>query len=122
MTTATLNWRPKKEPWLPPDHDESSIYAIRALATGTANDGQQKLAWNYLMYVTGASEEYADLSFRPGPTGERDTVFAEGKRFVGLMLRKLLRPELTPEGSMIGPSAPELPRTKRQLKKRLSKQ
>jgi hypothetical protein len=90
-------WLPKKEPWFPPDYDEQVIYAIRAISYGEATAYQQGLFWRYLMYVCGSSEEFADLSFRPGQEGERATTFAEGKRFVGLQLRKLLRPELTPE-------------------------
>lgn len=121
MPTSTIVWRPKKDPWLPPDHDESSIYAIRALANGTANDGQQKTAWAYLMYLTGAAEEFADLSYRPGPEGRRDTDFAEGKRFVGLQIRKLLRPEYTPQGHIGEPQVetpgPRRPRTSRSKKK-----
>jgi hypothetical protein len=103
-------WRPKEEPWHPHDYDEQTVYAIRALASGTANEGQQKTAWQYLMYLTAASEEFQDLSFRPGPDGERSTNFAEGKRFVGQQLRKLLRPELTPEAVVGGNNAAPLSR------------
>lgn len=92
-----ISWKPKKDPWNPPDYDDEVVYAIRAMNTGTASDGQQKLAWSWLMYVTGAGDEFADMSFRPGPTGERDTVFAEGKRFVGLQMRKMLHPSVTPQ-------------------------
>ena len=118
--TTSIKWLPKKEPWLPPDHDEASIYAIRALASGTANDGQQKLAWAYIMYVTGASEEFADLSYRAGAHGDRDTAFAEGKRFVGLQLRKLFRPELTPHGQIREPHS-DLPQNARRARARASK-
>jgi len=91
-------WLPAKNPWHPPEYDEETVYAIRAVAEGIANDGQQKLFWRYLMYVTKASEEFADLSYRPDSEGgRRDTDFAEGKRFVGLMLRKLLRAEVNPK-------------------------
>ena len=36
------------------------------------------------------------MSYRPGEEGRRDTDFAEGKRFVGRELFKLLHPLLTP--------------------------
>lgn len=72
--------------------------AVRAFAAGVANDGQQKTVWHYIMYLTGASEEFYDLPFRPGVEGQRSTDFALGKTFVGLQLRKLLRSELTPDG------------------------
>lgn len=93
-------WLPKAEPHLPPDgsDDEQVIQAIRAFEAGIANAAQQQLAWRYLMYVSGASEDFADLSYRPlSKGGAAATNFAEGKRFVGLMLRKLLRPEYTPK-------------------------
>jgi len=93
-----MAWQDKKLPWEPPDYDDDVIYAVRALAAGIASDHQQKLAWTYLMHITKASDEFQSLSFRPGAAdGERATAFAEGKRFVGMMLRKLFRPELTPK-------------------------
>lgn len=91
-------WLPKPLPHIPPDHDEEVVYAIRAWSQGIASEGQQKCAWDYVMYVTGASEEFNDLSYRPDDKGgTRAMDFAEGKRFVGLMIRKLLRPEVTPQ-------------------------
>lgn len=99
-------WLPKPQPWLPPDHDDEVVNAIRAIEHGNANSAQQQTFWRYLMYVTAATEEFADLSFRPDDKGgRRATDFAEGKRFVGLMIRKLLRPEFTPK-----PEAPEMPK------------
>lgn len=111
MTTAFL---PKKLPWETPDYDEDAIYAIRALAQGVANSAQQATAWRYMMYITGATEEFADLSFRPDALGgERATAFAEGKRFVGMMLRKLFRPELTPAASEFGKEQDPVPTRRR---------
>jgi hypothetical protein len=90
-------WLPKAQPHIPPDYDEQVIYAIRAWSQGKASENQQMLAWDYVMYVTGASEEFNDLSYRPDKEGgTRAMDFAEGKRFVGLMIRKMLRPEVTP--------------------------
>jgi hypothetical protein len=95
--SANRVWRPKKDPWLPPDYDEQTVYAVRALVNGQANEGQQKLVWSWLMYVTGAGDEFADLSFRPGADGQRSTDMAEGKRFVGLAFRKMLHAAVTPQ-------------------------
>lgn len=89
-------WLPKKEPHDPPDYDEDVVYAVRAVSLGSANEGQQKLFWTWLMYVTKASEEFQDMSYRPGETGVRAMDFAEGKRFVGMQVRKMLHPALTP--------------------------
>lgn len=80
--------------------------AIRAIQSGTANAAQQMLFWKYLAYVTGTSDEFADLSYRPAAKGGPEaTGFAEGKRFVGLMMRKLLRPEFTPKPRVVDPPA-----------------
>jgi hypothetical protein len=99
------NWLPKKEPHEPPDYDEDVVYAVRAVSNGSANEGQQKLFWRWLMYVTKASEEFQDMSYRPGETGVRAMDFAEGKRFVGMQVRKMLHPVLTPK-----PKKPATPR------------
>lgn len=105
MTSAL--WLPQPMPWNPPSHDDDVVIAIRALATGTANSAHQALVWRYLMYVTKASDEFQDLSFRPGgEEGRRATDFADGSRFVGMMIRKLLRPEFTPKSKI-----PEIPPT-----------
>lgn len=112
---AMSPWLPRPRPWDAPYHDEEIVLAVRQLSLGKANEGQQKLAWRYLMYVTKASEEFADLSFRSDEMGgRRATDFAEGSKFVGLMLRKLLRPEFTPQ-----PPAPLAPATiQRRIKER----
>ena len=96
MTTA-LAWGAKPDPRMPPDYDDDVVRAVRALFTGTASASQQLYAVRWLMYVTAASEEFQDLSFRIGTDGERMTAFAEGKRFVGMQIRKMLRPEVTPK-------------------------
>jgi hypothetical protein len=118
---ADLPWMPKAEPHLPPwgSQDNDIVYAMRALHAGTANAYQQQLAWKYLMFVSGSSEDFADLSYRPDDKGgRRATDFAEGKRFVGLMIRKLLRPEFTPKSQL--PATPPLTVQKR-LRQRAGK-
>jgi hypothetical protein len=96
-------WLPKEHPHYPPDYDEPTIYAVRAFFAGKANEGQQALVRDWLMYVTGATEEFADLSYRP--RDQDATNFAEGKRFVGIQLRKLLTTELTPNARPLVPTA-----------------
>lgn len=83
------------QPHEPPPHDDQIIYAIRALATGTANEGQQKLAWQWIVYIASG---YLDLSYRPmAQGGDRATTFMEGRRFVGGQMLKLLQKPWTPE-------------------------
>ena len=113
-------WRPKAEPHNPPDYDDDVIMAVRSFAAGVANKHQQELAWTWFMYVTAASDEFQDLSYRPGDKGIRATDFAEGKRFVGQQMRKLLRPELTPKPKAPPPKRPNLKdlREKRKAKQK----
>jgi len=72
---------------VPPQWDSKIAYAIKALATGTANDNQQKLAVDYI--INALCGTY-DLSYRPGEDGDRQTTFAEGRRFVGLQIVKFI--------------------------------
>lgn len=60
------------------------VYALKALHEGKATDEQQRLVINGLMGITA----YYDLSYRPN--SERDTSFAEGKRFVGSQIVKMI--------------------------------
>lgn len=61
---------------------KKQVFAIRALQEGSASEGQQKMAWDYIMNLCGVR----DLEFRPGDASA--SAFASGKRFVGLQLVK----------------------------------
>jgi hypothetical protein len=62
--------------------------ALKALASGNASADQQKNALHWI--ITDNARAY-DLSFRPGSGGDRDTAFAEGRRFVGLQIIRELK-------------------------------
>lgn len=74
------------EPYLPYSWASNIplVYALKALKEGTASEAQQKLILHELMNLTG----YYDLSYRPD--SDRDTAFAEGKRFVGAQVVKMV--------------------------------
>ena len=93
MVEPWKKWQPHPEPHHPPTgYDESVVYAFRALAEGTANDGQQRLVWQYMQFVCGVGD-FQDMTYRPGGLeGDRATAFAEGKRFAGLQLLKMTHP------------------------------
>lgn len=74
-------------PWKPTPYEIADAAAFQALQRGDANADQQKRALRWL--INSCCGTY-DLSYRPGPTGDRDTVLAEGKRWVGLQVVKLL--------------------------------
>lgn len=73
-------------PWKPPSFEPADAAAFQALQRGSATSDQQKRALDWL--IKQACAAY-DLSYRPGPDGERETAFAEGKRFVALQVVKL---------------------------------
>lgn len=72
--------------WCPPDYTPADINAMQALSTGAANEDQQRRAFKWILET--AAQTYG-LSYRP--ESDRDTAFAEGRRFVGLSMVKLLR-------------------------------
>lgn len=74
------------EPYLPYKWADNLpfVYAMKAMSKGEATESQQKLILAEMMALTG----YYDLSYRPD--SERDTAFAEGKRFIGAQLVKLI--------------------------------
>jgi hypothetical protein len=75
-----------KNPCAPPAYTATDVYAVQALARGTASPDQQRHALNLI--VNGISCAF-DMSFRPGKPDE--STFAEGKRFVGSQIDKLTR-------------------------------
>lgn len=98
---------PRAEPWKPPDYTVAEAAALKAVSRGLASEDQQRRAFGYLVNVLCATY---DLSYRPG--GDRDTAFAEGKRFVGLQLVKFsnlnldaLRRKVTEQGG--APTTPK---------------
>lgn len=70
---------------VPPDYETADIEAFQALQRGDASPHLQKRALDWL--INKAAATY-DLSF--SPTDTRLTDFAEGRRFVGLQVVKLL--------------------------------
>lgn len=78
---------PPGAPYAPFEWSENlrAVYALRDLQEGKATPDQQKLALDTI--INGLSGYY-DISYRPNSA--RDTDFAEGKRFVGAQIVKLL--------------------------------
>jgi hypothetical protein len=76
--------------YAPAPYEIADIVAIKALANGTAMEHQQKRAMDWI--IRAACATY-DLSYRP--ESDRDTAFAEGRRFVGLQIVKALHLEIS---------------------------
>lgn len=84
---------PENSPVIPYQWEIPDAKALQCLHDGTATPEQQKRALNVI--VEKICLTY-DLSFRPGgQEAERDTAFAEGKRYVGLQIVKLLKLNLS---------------------------
>ena len=71
--------------WEPAKYELGDITAVQAVANGEADAHQQKRALDWIIKQVCWTYE---LSYRP--ESERDTAFAEGRRFVGLQIVKAL--------------------------------
>ncbi len=87
----------------PAEYEQADLFAIRAVYDGLANEEQQKRAIEWV--IRNACGMY-DLSYRPGGSeGERATAFAEGRRFAGLQIAKMLTREALDAVADKGPAA-----------------
>lgn len=68
---------------------ETEVLAVRALFAGVANDGQQKIALDWIMKE---AARVPDLAYISGVDGRRDTDFALGRQYVGHLIREMLIP------------------------------
>jgi hypothetical protein len=92
-------------PWKLPQLSNAEIFALQALERGTANAHQQQLAIACIELKICAARR---MSFYPGAEdGRRASDFAEGKRWVGDQIRRLLK--LRPEHDGRAMSEPKDP-------------
>jgi hypothetical protein len=92
MKPARPKSRPDR-PWQIPRIDDADIFALQAVANGTASSAQQQRAFEYVVRSLCETDR---MTFWPGAEdGKRATDFAEGKRWVGLQLRRIekMRPD-----------------------------
>lgn len=93
--------KPEPMPWQVVGLDDADILALQALDKGIANAGQQQLA---LHVIKNKLCRYQRMSFfAGGEDGKRATDFAEGKRFVGNQIDRVLK--MRPDHSLQGSSA-----------------
>lgn len=85
MTTRRSN-----AAFMPAPYTRADINAVKGCIAGTADSDQQKRAMKWIIETVCATY---DLSYRP--ESDRDTAFAEGRRFVGLQLVKALKLDLS---------------------------
>ena len=72
-----------KPPWMPLAPPSNVTLAIKGLATGTANDEQQKIALKWIIETLCCTY---DWPYRP--ESERDTNVLLGRQFVGKQIVK----------------------------------
>jgi hypothetical protein len=80
-------------PWQLPHIEDHDIFALQAVAKGIGSEAQQRRAYDYIVRILCETDR---MTFWPGAEdGRRATDFAEGKRWVGLQLRRIekLRPD-----------------------------
>lgn len=70
---------------MPASWEPADVRAIQSLAAGEATPEMQRRALDFM--INKVCQTY-DLSYRP--ESDRETTFAEGRRFTGLQLVKLL--------------------------------
>jgi hypothetical protein len=75
------------KPWEPLEFDEHDISSMKALASGTANEGQQKRALGWILEACRLNEQ----SFVPADLHGRTDAFVEGKRAVGNQIWTLIK-------------------------------
>lgn len=64
------------------------VAAVKAMSKGKATEGQQIAVLNFI--IEDLAGTY-DLSFRPEEKGgSHETAFADGRRFVGIQLRRVI--------------------------------
>lgn len=71
--------------WTPVSYTAYNVRCIQALARGDADERMQKDALDWVIKTVAGTY---DMSYRP--ESDRDTCFAEGRRFVGTQLVKML--------------------------------
>lgn len=101
--TKTLGAGPSW-PWSPVVKlEDADIFALQALAAGSASSAQQRRALDLIRVAICEGER---LSFMPGgEDGRRATDFAEGKRFVAVQIRRVLNMRPTAVNSRGAPPA-----------------
>lgn len=74
-----------RDPTKPPNYVAADVLAFKALQAGEANEHQQQRALRWI--IEGAADYYG-MSYRRGDSD--GTAFAEGRRFVGQQVVKMV--------------------------------
>lgn len=80
--------KPRDPAWLPVAYEPPDIEALKALSRGQASAEMQARVLKWIIDTACGTYEPSFRSDADG--GDRETAFAEGRRFVGLQLVKLI--------------------------------
>lgn len=80
--------KPRAPGWKPAGYVLADVEALQALHAGTASEGQQRRALDWI--IKDAAETYEQAFRSDADGGERDTSFALGRAFVGQQIVKLV--------------------------------
>ena len=72
---------------MPVEYVKADVVALQAWSRGEATPDQQKRSAEFILETIC---DRTGMSYRPGLDGDRDTAFAEGRRFVGNQIVKLV--------------------------------
>lgn len=80
-------------PWVPVEGVKADAAALQAMQHGEATPDQQARAMEFIIAKIGG---FRHTSYRPGGhDGDRDTAFAEGRRFVGNEIMRFVNTPLS---------------------------
>lgn len=89
----------------PTAYDKDVLYAVRALFEGKASEGQQKHFMEWLILNA------CHIGISSFAASERDMIFNEGERWVGLQIARMREPAalalITPKGKTEANRAPQ---------------
>ena len=88
MPRSKLDAANSQKPWVPPKWEKPDAASLQAVLRGEATSDQQIRAINFIVVTLCGVNE---MSFRSGPEGDRETAFAEGRRFVGAQITKMTK-------------------------------
>lgn len=81
--------------------DPQDIFALQAVQKGKASEGQQQRALDFILRLT----EHEKMTFYPGgDDGRRASDFAEGKRFIGSQIVRVLKMRPDTTGGYVPPT------------------
>lgn len=81
-------------PWLPPTLSPGQVGALKAVFQGLASAEQQRQAFDVVCEIS----YNGGAHYFPGEDGRRDTDFALGRKFVGDMMKTIVKVRITKGG------------------------